>query len=240
MMRRRLIVVISLVLFGLAVNANAAMGGGNAPAMMGGSGMPGMPPGGPAMTNNGAFGMMSGMAGSPVVGNDGTAYLVTHTPSSTPGQTPTSDSFESGLFAVRLTGEVVSLTLRGIVSRPVVFGNTLVATASLPDFGNYTVEANYRSVQGSKGSVVYLVPLPLSQSSQPIAATLDGDYASVPVLTDTHAYVTTTDFGNAMMQGDNMFNGMFGMVNFNNSGSAKSYLYIFNLDGTLVSKTEIH
>lgn len=238
-MKRIAIALISVLLLGLAVNSNAAMGGGNMPGMTGGPGTTVMPSGGSAMTNNSEFGMMSGMAGSAVVGDDGTAYLVTHNPSPSPGQTPTSNSFESRLVAVRLDGEVTSLTLKGIVSRPVVFGNTLVATASLPDLGNYAVGANYKSQQGSNGSVVYLLPLPMSQSSQPIAAMLDGDYASLPVLTDTHAYITTTDFGNAMMQGDTTFNGMFGNVNFNNSGSAKSYLYIFNLDGSLASKTEI-
>lgn len=236
-MKRIATVLICVLLLGLAVNA--AMGDGNTPGMTGGPGTTDMPSGRSAMTNNSAFGMMSGMTGSPVVGDDGTAYLVMHNPTASPGQTPTSNSFESRLVAVRLTGEVISLTLRGIVSRPVVFGNTLVATASLPDISNYTVEANYKLQQGSNGSVVYLVPLPMSQSSQPIAAMLDGDYASLPVLTDTHAYVTTTDFGNAMMQGDDMFTGMFGNVNFNSFGSAKSYLYIFNLDGSLVYETEI-
>ncbi|MDA8240844.1 MAG: hypothetical protein M0Z67_10805 [Nitrospiraceae bacterium] len=49
---------------------------GIAGAVMGGS----MMGGGFAMTNTGGFGMMNGMAGAPVVGDDGTAYLVSYNP----------------------------------------------------------------------------------------------------------------------------------------------------------------
>jgi hypothetical protein len=195
--------------------------------------------GGGMMTNTGGFGMMNGMAGTPVVGDDGTAYFVVHNPTANPGTAPTNNSFESNLIAVKTTGETVSITLKGIISKPVVSGNMLVATTSLPDFNNYMMAGNYGTNPSGSQSVIYLVSLPLTASSVPQVVSMDGSYASIPVIANNHAYVTTTDFGNAMMQGNTMFNSMFGNYNFNGSGTARSYLYIFNFDGTLVLKTVI-
>jgi hypothetical protein len=191
--------------------------------------------GGFAMTNNGGFGMMNGMAGAPVVGNDGTAYLVSYTPqTATTGTAPTSASFHSSLMAFSPDGGTpVTLTLNGILSRPVVDfdGNYLVATASLPDFTQFSVDGNYMNGQ----SVLYAVQLPLSAASTPMAVALDGGYASLPVVQNNMVYVTTTDFGNAMMG-----SGTFSMFNYDFSTStAKSYLYIFNLNNQTINKYEI-
>jgi hypothetical protein len=123
--------------------------------MPGGSGMFG---GGFMMTNNGSFGMMNGMAGAPV---DGTAYLVTQNPTTTPGTVPDSGSFQSIITAVNPVGSYVTFALDGIVSRPVVVGNILVATASLPDFTNYTLYGPHMQNQ----SVLYAIALPLSPES---------------------------------------------------------------------------
>lgn len=194
---------------------------------------------GSMMTNTGGFGMMNGMAGTPVVGDDGTAYLVIHNPTSNPGTTPNNNSFESKLFAVKTTGETVSLTLKGITSKPVLSGNVLVATASLPDPGDYMMAYNYVTNTSNSQSVLYVLSLPFSASSVPLAIALDGSYASIPVFANSKVYVTTTDFGNAMMQGNTTFSGMYGTYNFNGSGAAKSYLYILNLDGTIASKVII-
>lgn len=203
--------------------------GSGAGVMNGGTGMYG---GGFMMTNNGSFGMMNGMAGAPVVGDDGTAYLVTHNPTANPATVPDSSSFQSVITAVNPTGGYVTFTLDGIVSRPVVVGNTFVATASLPDFSNYTLYGPHMQNQ----SVLYAITLPLTPDSIPAAVALDGSFASLPVIAGNYIYITTTDFGNAML-GPGAFN-TFGNYNFG-SGTAKTYLHIFNTDGSLVSKTEI-
>lgn len=214
-----------MIMAAVAVNSEAMMNG----SMMTNTGM----------TNTGGFGMMNGMAGTPVVGDDGTAYLVVHNPASSSGATPNSNSFESKLLAVRNTGDTVSLTLKGMTSKPVVFGNVLVATASLPDFSNYMMVYNYVTNTVNSQSVLYVFSLPLSSASAPSAVSLDGNYASIPVIANNNIYVTTTDFGNAMMQGNNTFAGMYGAYNFNSTGSAKSSLYILNLDGTIALKVTI-
>jgi hypothetical protein len=204
---------------------------GSALAIMGGPGMmgPGM-----GLTNAGGFGMTNGMTGAPVVGDDGTAYLVSHIPAPAAGAVPNSGSFQSTIMAVSPSGQINSITLNGIVSRPVLAGGMLVSTASLPNFANYNV-VNPAGTQ----SVVYGIPLPLTSSSVPLAVALDGQFTSMPVIENNYIYVTTTDFGGAMMSGNRTFDMMYGNYNFNSTGQAKSYLYILNLDGTVVSKTEL-
>jgi hypothetical protein len=81
--------------------------------------------------------------------------------------------------------------------------------------------------------------LPISASSVPSAVSLDGSYASAPVMFNNQFYVITSDFGNAMMQGNNMYNNMYGKTNFSKMGASKSYLYIINSDLTIASKTLI-
>ena len=48
--------------------------------------------------------MMNGTAGSPVVGDDGTSYLVSHNLNSSAGSIPNSNSFQSTVLAVTPTG----------------------------------------------------------------------------------------------------------------------------------------
>jgi hypothetical protein len=218
----------AVIVMAFAARSEAMMDGG----MMGGGYM------GFAMTNNGGFGMMNGMAGTPVVGDDGTAYLVSYTPpttAQTAGTAPTSQSFQSSLMAFSPNGGTpVTLTFNGILSRPVVAfdGSYLVATASLPNFAQYNfIDSNYTSGQ----SVLYAVQLPLSATSTPIAIALEGDYASVPVIQNNMVYVTTTDFGNAMMG-----SGTFSMFNYDFSTSAAhSYLYIYNLNNGQLTTYQI-
>ncbi|MBI5641505.1 MAG: hypothetical protein HZA17_13880 [Nitrospirae bacterium] len=199
----------------------------------------GMMPGGPMMTNTGSFGMMNGMAATPVVGADGTAFLVTYDRTTNPGTTPNSNSFQSKIIAVTPSGSTSSVTLNGIVSRPVVTGNILVATASLPDFADYTMFGNFGNNPISSQSALYIVPAPFSSTTEPLALSLDGGFASVPVIAGNLIYVVTSDYGNAMMSGSATFTNMYGNYNFNGSGTAKTYLYIFNFDGTLASKTTV-
>ncbi len=60
--------MIMLVYMGAADAAMMGGTGGVSGSMMGGGMM--------GLTNSGGFGMMNGMAGAPVVGDDGTAYIV--------------------------------------------------------------------------------------------------------------------------------------------------------------------
>jgi hypothetical protein len=188
---------------------------------------------GSMMTNGGSFGMMNGMAGSPVVGEDGTAYLVSYVPTSTPSQVPSSNSFESKLVAVTPSGAISSMTMSGIVSKPVILGNLLFASASLPDFNDYTMFGSFGSNPPDNQSVFYIVQLPLTGLAKPIAVALDGSYASVPVIDSVRnrIIVTTTDFGNSMMSGSNTYNMMYGSYNVN-TATAKTYMYMIKYDGT--------
>ncbi|MBF0316932.1 MAG: hypothetical protein HQL04_02065, partial [Nitrospirae bacterium] len=76
-----------------------AMGMGGGTGMMGGS-------------DN--FGMNNGMSASPVVGGDGTAYLVTYKTGTTSGMG--GGTFESTLTAITSAGQKSSITLTGFVS----------------------------------------------------------------------------------------------------------------------------
>ncbi len=221
-------VLLVAIVLSLGINADAMMGSWG-PGMMG----PGMFGG---TSNGGGFGMMNGMTGAPVVGDDGTAYLVSYTSTANPGTVPNSGSFQSTVLAFTPTGGVSTLVLKGIVSRPVVVGNVLVATASLPDFSNYSFFGNYGTIPGGQ-SVIYIVTAPFTNTTVPEAVSMDGSFASMPVIAGSHVYVTTSDWGNAMM--NNMANWMYGNYNFNSTGTAKTYLYIFNFDGSLVSKTVV-
>ena len=199
-------------------------------AMMGG----GM--GGFALTNSGGFGMTGGMASAPVIGSDGTAYIVSYDPSANPGTVPASSSFESTITAVSPSGEVNSVTLHGIVSRPVIEDNVLIATSSLPDMGDFDVVGNFGGTDPVGQSMAYVINLPLTPASQPVGVSLDGGFASTPVIANNNAYVVTSDFGNGMMVGNSTFSAMYGNYNFNGTGNAHSYLYIIGLDGTLLNK----
>jgi hypothetical protein len=188
------------------------------------------------MTNSGGFGMMNGMAGSPVVGDDGTVYMVSYQPTANPGSAPNNASFTSKLMAIDpQTGQTASMTLNGIMSRPVVSGNILVATASLPNANNFHMIGNFAN--SNQESVLYGIQLPLTANTVATAVSMDGGFASVPVIDNGQMYVTTTDHGDLMM-GRNMFEGMFGNFDFNNQAN-RSFLYIIGLDGTLRNKMQI-
>ena len=219
--KKILLIALLVGMFAFAGIAGAAMMGGG--TMMG-------------LTNTGGFGMMNGMAGAPVVDSNGTAYLVSYNPSANPGPVPSSNSFESVITAVTPSGAVNSITLKGIVSRPVIDGNVLVATASLPNFSNFNVFGNLGTTAPSGQSMAYVVNLPLTSSSVPVGVSLDGQFASTPVIANNNVYIVTSDFGNGMMTGNSTFNMMYGSYNFNGTGTAHSYLYIIGFDGNLVNK----
>lgn len=193
-------------------------------AMMGGGGM---------MTTTGGFGMMGGMAGTPVVDADGTAYVTSMLPSATPGTVPSAHSFVSRIIAVTTSGETLKMSVNGLMSRPVIDDNVLISTVSLPKMSDYSIMADEGTT--TQQSVIFWLDLPMTLSSVPTAVKMDGRFASSPVIANNRIYVTTTNFGNGMMQGSDVFSNMF--PHYTASSTAKSYLYIFNMDGSLVSKT---
>ncbi len=210
-------------------------------AMMTSGGMMG---GGSMMTTTGGFGMMDGTAGGPIVGADGTAYLTSMMPSATPGTTPTSSSFVSHMMSISPTGQTMKLSVNGMMSKPViangitfdgVTGNFMMATVSLPSLNNYSMMHNYATSTTGE-SVLYWMQRPFTLSSMPVAVVMDGAYASQPVITNNMIYVTTTNNGSAMMQGNNVFHNTF--PNYTTT-STTSYLHVFKMDGTLVSKTRL-
>ena len=144
-------------------------GTGTGTGGMGGGMMTGVP-----LRNSGGMGMMGGMDGSPVVGQDGTAYLVTFNPTAPAGTIPTSTSFRSRLLAITSAGTETSINLRGILSKPVISGATLIGTASLPDFTNYTVIYDHGTNPDSQQSALYFLSLPFTSGSKPEAVALDG------------------------------------------------------------------
>ncbi len=217
----------------------AMMGGGTVtPGAMMGSGNfgPGtmMYNGTGTMTNAGGFGMMNGLSSAPLVGTDGTAYIMGFNATAGAGTTPSSNVFQSTISAVTTAGGIQTLTLKGIVSRPVLASGYLVATASIPDTTNYNVVGNL-GTNFSSQAILYAVQLPLTSSSVPVALSLDGEFASTPVIVGNNIYVVTSDFGSAMMDGSNVFNMMYGNYNFNNA-NAHSYLYIVDFSGNLINK----
>jgi len=230
--------VIIAVVFTMAINPASL----SAQMMGGGPGMHN--PGGGfqtmmGMSNDGGFGMMNGMAGAPVVGDDGMVYIVSFEPNQNAGAMLNSNSFTSILMAINPdNGQVVSLNLNGILSRPVVYGNILVATASLPNFNNFEIYANHGENNAETQSVLYGIQLPLTETTVPRAISLDGDFASVPVIANNLIYVTTTSHGDFMM-GRTMFDGMFENYDFNNQPDHGSFLYVIGLDGSLKAKIGI-
>ncbi len=215
-------------------------GTGTGTGMMGGGGVVG----GSMMVSAGGFGMMGGAAGAPIVGPDGTAYITSMMPSVTPGTHPTSNSFVSNMMAVTTSGQTIKLSINGIMSKPVsangitVNGSTgdfVMSTVSLPNMSDYSIMHDYSSAAGQ--SVLFWMQTPFTSSSVPVAVKMDGRYASQPVIANNMIYVTTTNNGYAMMQGIDVFGTTF--PNYTAGSAAKSYMYIFHMDGTLVSKTQL-
>ena len=151
----------ALLLLGSASGSFAMMGGWN--GWTGGCGWTGGRGG--MMTNAGGFGMMNGLAASPVVGPDGTAYLVSTVPSATLGTSPSWKSFQSNIIAVSPAGQILKLTLDGMISRPVIDATSLIATASLPNNGNYLIMANHATAAAQ--SAIFWLDLPLSATILP-------------------------------------------------------------------------
>ena len=218
MKKYQILCAIVIATWVMATQAHA-MGMGGATGIGGAAGMIG---------GSDKFGMMNGMSASVVVGNDGTAYLVTYKTYAASGMG--NGTFESTLTGITSAGKKSSITLTGYVSRPVLSpdGGLIVASTSMPDMSQYNLIGTYNTSGNSK-STVYAVQLPLTKDSKPLAISIDGNFASVPVFANGKIYITTTDFGGSMMGGGTD----------TNPQKSKSYLYIINTDGTIASKVEM-
>jgi hypothetical protein len=224
MNKTKVVLLLVTVMMLITASGSFAMMSGGGGGMMGGGSM---------MTNTGGFGMMNGMAGAPVVDADGTAYITSMVPSATMSTTPTSSSFGSHMIAVTTTGQTLKMSVSGLMSKPVINGSVMVSTVSLPKMSDYSIMSNEGTT--TQQSVVFWLQLPMTLSSVPTAVQMDGRYASDPVIKNNMVYVTTTNFGYGMMQGNDVYTNTYPNMTFNNT--SKSYLYIFNMNGTLVSKT---
>jgi hypothetical protein len=230
--------------FAMMTVGGGMMGGGTGGTGTGIGMMGGGVLGGRMMVSTGGFGMMGGTAGAPIVGADGSAYITSMLPSVNTGTNPTSTSFVSNMMEVSTSGQTLKLSVNGIMSKPVsangitvngTTGNFVMSTVSLPNMSNYSIMHDYSTVAGK--SVLFWMQTPFTSSSVPVAVQMDGRYASQPVIANNMIYVTTTNNGYAMMQGIDVFGTTF--PNYTAGTTAKSYMYIFQMDGTLVSKTQL-
>lgn len=168
-----------------------------------------------AMMTKQVFNMTSGMTNTPVVASNGTAYVVSFSGATKSGNAvPFTYSYASKLNAITTAGDITSITLEGIVSTPVISGSTLALSASL---SGYMMDVN-NSTSGSP-LTLYILTLPITSSSTPVSVSLDGDFASEPVISGNYIYVTTTDIGLKT--------------------ATTSYLYIISLTGAQVAKVEL-
>lgn len=163
------------------------------------------------MVNNGWFDITGGRANVPVVGPDGTAYVVSYSETTNAANNAPRILFQSKIDAITTSGQLTSLTLNGIASTPVVSGNYLVFLLS--PTGTLT--------SGSAGDgqlQLDILSLPLTSFSVPVTVTLAEDFASLPVISGSYIYVVTTEIA---------------------TSGRTSYLYILNFNGSQVAKVEI-
>jgi len=193
------------------------------------------------MVNNGWFDITGGRANAPVVGSDGTAYVVTYAEvtnaanNASPLNSSTSMSFisfQSTIDAITTSGQMTSLTFNGIASAPVVSGTHLVFL--LAPSGTLTT-AN----SGNGQLQLDILSLPFTSSSSPVTVTLAEDFASLPVISGSYIYVVTTEIvartpvNPVPLPVEPMATAIIAPP-----VVKKSFLYIFNFNGSLVTKVE--
>ena len=182
------IVVVMMVLFMagmLSMPADAMMdppGDGWKDWMDGHWGPPG---GGGYMWGDSDSWMMKGMLNAPVVGDDGTAYIVSYA--------KTDAGMISKISAFRLDGTAAEVALRGKVSVPAPLGVYLFATTSVPKLNDYNLLFTHGTNPAVEQSVLFRLPALFGSDAIPDAAALDGRIASKPVVSADRIYVTTKD-----------------------------------------------
>jgi hypothetical protein len=129
--------------------------------------------------------MLKGMLSAPVVGDDGTAYIVRYAISIS--------GMVSRISSYGLDGSTADVALRGKVSVPVPQGAYLFATTSGPILNDYNLILNHGTNPAGEQSVFFRLPAPFGAGAIPDAVTLDGRIASKPVISSNRIYVTTKD-----------------------------------------------
>ncbi|MBF0559147.1 MAG: hypothetical protein HQL08_10245 [Nitrospirae bacterium] len=195
--------------------SGANNGIGSPSGMMGGTIDSGMALSSSGMMNKRFYDMSSGIANNPVVASNGTAYVVSYSATSNNASTYYGNySYKSKINQVTTSGQMTSISVNGIISAPVISGSTLAVTGSLSGY-----MMDWYNSSSSNQLVLYILSLPFTSSTSAVSVSLEGDFASVPVISGSHIYVTTTDLGI--------------------TSATKSYLYILNFDGSTVAQVQI-
>lgn len=180
---------------------------------------------------------VGGLEGHPAIDASGTAYVVSHILSDPDTTTLNKEAVASSLMAITPKGQKTTFTLSGISSAPAVTGETLIGTVVLPDFDQYRVVHNLGGRQESTRSVLYKVSLPLSASVLPAAVILEGTFASPPTVMNGLIYVVTSN-AVSLLDSSGPLAEILGNFTFD-QGAGKSFLYVFDTDLALLSKTPL-
>ena len=184
------------------------------------------------MPDNEGYHTGNGMLRTLLVGVDGTTYIVSDEQSMS--MTPSSDMFQSRLFAVHPDGQKTVVRFDGAVSQPAVTDGMLVIAATMPNQQDL-MAADALSLNGE--SLLHIVSLPLSEVSTVITVPIEGHIKSAPVIANDLIYVTAGS-GSFMNWGDSQ--SMFGEnIDQQQGETVGSFLYIFDYDGTLMAKVAL-
>ncbi|MBF0517452.1 MAG: hypothetical protein HQK97_10120 [Nitrospirae bacterium] len=142
-----------------------------------------------------------------VVGSDGTSYVASANIASATSMT----SMTSNLIAITSAGSKQSITVNGLVKKFVIgqdtsSNNYLIATAMVKS-----------STTTSPSTVLYITPLPFSQSSTPTSVSLTGAMASRPQIVNGNIYITTTLWSASTTGGASTKTSYLNVVGFNGS-----------------------
>jgi len=173
----------------LSMPADAMMGDGDHGGMGDGwrdwmGGHWGPPAGGYMWGGNDSW-LIKGMLNAPVVGDDGTAYIVSYA--------ATDAGMISKISAFKLDGTTANVALRGKVSVPVPLGAHIFGSTSAPKLTDYNLLFTHGTNPAGEQSVLFRLPAPFVSTAIADAAALDGRIASKPVVSANRIYVTTKD-----------------------------------------------
>lgn len=181
---------------------------------------------------------VGGLTAKPAVDAAGIAYVVSHILSNPDATTLDREAVTSSLAAVTPKGQRTTVTLSGISSAPAVAGQSLIGTVVLPDVGQYRVVRDLGGARDDTRSVLYRIPLPLSGSARPEAVILEGTFVSPPTVMNGLVYVVTSD-AVSLLDGSGPLAEVLGNYTFDR-GEGRSFLYVFDTDLALLSKTPLN
>lgn len=163
-----------------------------------------------------------------VVGNDGTAYVISHQAA---GQTAATKSTLNVITeaGAKTSGAIDGNIVHLAIGKDNSSNETLIIVDEIPVANNGAHSPN----QGGDNATtaVYLVSLPLTQSSTLITVSLNGVHASKPVVVNGFVYITTESGANNGGNAGDLY------PTYQASGGGTSYLYVVSLNGAIISKT---